>query len=227
MTERELRQKVVDKINSWMGLSQYDYSNQVILDTYNSHKPLARGYRIQRGDAWCATTVSAVAIACGLTEIMPTEVSCPEMVKLYQKHELSRWEENDAYVPDIGDIILYDWQDNGVGDNKGVPDHIGIVTKVDGTQITITEGNMGGKVGKRVIPLNGKFIRGYCLPNYAWMAGVDMDRWHKVEDIKSSYYRREVQRLIKNGVLAGKDGDLDLSEDMLRCILICERMLKK
>ena len=29
------------------------------------------------------------------------------------------WQENDAYVPSPGDAILYDWQDNGIGDNTG------------------------------------------------------------------------------------------------------------
>ena len=40
--------------------------------------------------------------------------------------------ENDSYVPKTGDIIFYDWADNGVGDNTGVPDHVGIVVTVSG-----------------------------------------------------------------------------------------------
>jgi len=27
---------------------------------------------------------------------------------------------------------MYDWQDSGIGDNTGNPDHVGIVTKVTG-----------------------------------------------------------------------------------------------
>lgn len=41
------------------------------------------------------------------------------MVRLYQ--ELGRWVEDDAYVPSPGDVIFYDWQDSGVGDNAGQP----------------------------------------------------------------------------------------------------------
>lgn len=243
MTEIELRQAVCDKINSWIGLNQSDKSNQVILDIYNAHKPLARGYAIKQGDAWCATTVSAVAIALGLTDIMPTEVSCPQMVALYLKHGISRWEEDDAYKPQKGDIVLYDWQDSGVGDNKGTPDHIGIITNVNGFLLTITEGNMGGKVGQRFLNVNGKYIRGYCLPNYAWKAkqltgseDEDMVRWETIDDIPASpqqnYYKKEVQRLIKEGVLAGKGTKngkpiIDMTEDMLRTILISERIAKK
>ena len=40
------------------------------------------------------------------------------------------WVENDAYTPSTGDMTLYDWDDNGVGDNTGSADHIGIVVSV-------------------------------------------------------------------------------------------------
>ena len=40
--------------------------------------------------------------------------------------------ENDAYVPSPGDYIFYDWQDSGVGDNKGSSDHVGVGEKVEG-----------------------------------------------------------------------------------------------
>ena len=57
----------------------------MIIDTYNSHKPLARGYAMKYTDAWCATFVSAVSIKCGLTDILPTECSCGEMIALFKK----------------------------------------------------------------------------------------------------------------------------------------------
>ena len=40
-----------------------------IIDLYNSHKPLARGYPVKYTDAWCSTFASAVAIQAGLTSI--------------------------------------------------------------------------------------------------------------------------------------------------------------
>lgn len=246
MTEHELRLTVKRQINSWLGLNQFDRSNQLILNIYNNHKPLARGYAIRQGDAWCATTVSAVAIALDLTDIMPTEVSCPQMISLYQMHKLSKWEENDAYKPNIGDIVLYDWQDSGIGDNTGVADHIGIVTDISGNSITVTEGNMSGRVGTRVLSVNGRYIRGYCLPNYAWKAAQiskhdnnggdeEMPRWETIDDIPESpqqgYYKAQVERLINSGALAGKGMKsgkviIDLTEDMLRSILINERITK-
>lgn len=233
MTEIELRQKVADKILSWMGLKTSDGSYLYILNLYNSHRPLARGYAIRPSDPWCATTVSAVAIALGITDIMPTEVSCPAMIALYQQHSLSRWEENDSYSPKIGDIIMYDWQDSESGDNKGVADHVGIVTSVAGETLTITEGNMGGAVAQRKIQRNAKFIRGYCLPNYAWKAAQNTPevaipgRWARLEDIPEGYYRDEAKRLMASGYLVGENGKIDLTKDMLRTILVCERMIKK
>lgn len=169
MTETQLRRKVVNQIKSWVGYNDADGSHKKIIDIYNSHKPLARGYKLQYTDAWCAGTVSAVAIACALTDIMPTEVGVGEMIKLYQR--LKRWEENDAYVPKLGDIIMYAWRDNGVGDCTVGDSHVGIVTDCDGKTITAAEGNIVANgvhlVGYRTILVNGRYIRGFGLPDYA------------------------------------------------------------
>lgn len=50
-----------------------------------------------------------------------------------------------------------------------------------------------------------------------------MDRWQTLEDVPQGYYRQQVQRLISEGVLAGTDGGLDLTVDMLRGIIMAER----
>lgn len=120
-------------------------------------------------DAWCATFVSAVAIKCGLTDILPTECSCGEMIALFKK--LDEWVENDAYVPKPGDVIFYDWQDSGSGDNTGWPDHVGIVESVSGSTITAIEGNKSDAVSRRTLQVNGKYIRGYSVPKYKEASG--------------------------------------------------------
>lgn len=165
MTEQELRSKVVAKAESYLGRKESNGGHEEIIDLYNSHKPLARGYKVLYTDEWCATFVSAVSIACGITSIMPTECSCSKMIELYQK--LGRWQESDAYTPKPGDVIMYDWEDDGRGDNTGMPNHVGIVTAVNGTSITVIEGNKGQAVAYRAMTVNGKYIRGYCLPDYA------------------------------------------------------------
>ena len=158
------RKVIVDKISSWLGCHEGDSTHKHIIDTYNAHKPLARGYKVKYTDAWCATTVSAAAIECGYTDIIPTECSCVRMIELFKQKGI--WVENDAYVPKAGDIIFYDWQDSGIGDNVGNADHVGIVEKCDGNIIVVIEGNKSDGVNKRSIQVNGKYIRGYGVPKY-------------------------------------------------------------
>lgn len=165
MTEQQLRNSVVSIMKSWLGYSEANGKFKTIINIYNAHKPLAQGYKVQYNDAWCATAVSAAFIRAGLTDIAPTECSCPRMVQLFKAK--GRWKEADNYVPKVGDIIMYDWGDRGYGDNTGTPDHVGIVASVSGTTITVIEGNKGEAVAYRNISVNGKYIRGYCLPDYA------------------------------------------------------------
>lgn len=156
--------KIVEQARSWLGCKESDGSHKKIIDVYNAHKPLARGYKVQYTDQWCATFVSAVAIACGYTDIIPTECGCGEMQKLLKK--LGSWVENDDHAPSPGDIIFYDWQDDGKGDNKGYPDHVGIVEQVTGRTISIIEGNYSDSVKRRYIAFDSKNIRGYGVPKY-------------------------------------------------------------
>lgn len=165
MTEKELRQMIVSRAKCWLGCNEHDGSHRQIIDLYNSHKPLARGYAVQYTDAWCSTFVSACVISAGLTDIIPTECGCGKHIALFQK--LGQWVENDAYVPSPGDILFYDWQDSGAGDNKGASDHVGIVERVDGDTITVIEGNYHDSVKRRTVKVNGKYIRGYGVPDYA------------------------------------------------------------
>lgn len=162
------RDKVVSQARGWLGKKEADGSHKEIIDVYNSHKPLARGYAVTYSDAWCAAFVSAVAIKCGVTDVLPTECSCGQMIALFRK--LGEWVENDAYIPSPGDVIFYDWQDSGSGDNTGWPDHVSIVEKVSGDTITVIEGNKNSAVGRRALQVNGKYIRGYGVPKYSGSA---------------------------------------------------------
>ena len=64
MTEQQVRELVVSTARAWLGKIERDGSHREIIDLYNAHKPLARGYAVKYTDAWCATFVSAVAIKC-------------------------------------------------------------------------------------------------------------------------------------------------------------------
>ena len=158
------REKIVAQARSWIGCKESDGSHKKIIDTYNSHSPKARGYTLKVTDPWCSGFASACAIACGATDIIPTEVGCQKHIELFQK--MGIWVEDDSYVPMPGDYIFYDFQDNGVGDNKGTSDHVGIVEKVVDGVITIIEGNYSNAVKRRTLKVNGKYIRGYGVPKY-------------------------------------------------------------
>lgn len=158
------RNSVVSIARSFIGRNEYDGSHKEIIDIYNNGRP--RGaYKMKYSDHWCATFVSAVAMKAGVTDILPVEVGCERMINLFKK--IGSWVENDGYTPSAGDVIFYDWDDSGVGDNTGFSDHVGIVEKVAGNNMTIIEGNMSDKVGRRHIKVNAKYIRGYGVPQYA------------------------------------------------------------
>ena len=156
--------KLVEQACKWLGRKESDGSHKEIVDIYNGHTPLARGYKVKYTDSWCAAFVSAAAIACGCTELIPTECSCGRMIQLMQEKGI--WEENDAYSPRPGDIIFYDWQDSGKGDNTGWPEHVGIVESTENGQITVIEGNLNNSVSRRKLAVNGRYIRGYGVPKY-------------------------------------------------------------
>lgn len=168
-TEQQLRQHVCDIINSWVGATKGSAKHLEILSIYNGHKPLARGYTMKVTDAYCACTVSATWIKAGITEFTGTEVGVEKFTNVAKK--LGIWVEDDTYVPKIGDACVYDWDDAAnyaTTDNKGAADHIGIVTVAGAKSFTVTEGNMsGGKVGKRTMQVNGRYIRGFIAPDYA------------------------------------------------------------
>ena len=176
MTELELRRSVVNVMRGWLGWSEANGKYRAIIDLYNSQRPLPRGYKLQYDDEWCAATVTAAGIQARLQNIIFGECSCSRMVSLYQ--QAGRWMEDDAYKPQIGDIVMYRWDDGAnyaATDNTSSPNHVGVVAEVNGRVMTIIEGNKGQKVATRSLFVNGRYIRGYCLPDYASMAETEDD----------------------------------------------------
>lgn len=158
------RKEFVAQMQSWVGLKESNGSHKKIIDIYNTIQPLPVGYKLKYTDAWCAGTVSAAAQVCNATDIVPCECSCPRMITLAQK--MGIWIEADNHVPAPGDIILYDWDDSGVGDNRGGSDHVGVVEKISGSTVTVIEGNYSNSVKRRSLEVNGRYIRGYIVPKF-------------------------------------------------------------
>ena len=224
MNEAELKESFVAAMRGWLGYSEANGKFKTIIDLYNTQKPLPRGYKVKYTDEWCATTVTAAGIQAGLQDIILGECSCNQMISLYKAK--GRWMEDDAYLPEPGDIIMYDWQDSGKSDNTGSADHVGVVEQVNGNTITIIEGNKGEAVARRTLKVNGRYIRGYCLPDFASKAESEdeMTYYKTVNDVPDSY-RESVQKLVDMGVLKGYgDGAINVSEDLCRTVTILDRL---
>lgn len=219
-SENEARQKIVDCAMEWIGCRELDGSHKTIIDMYNNYTPLPQGYKMKYTDSWCAAFVSAAAISAGHADIIPVECSCGRMQAAFQK--MGRWEENDAYVPDTGDVIFYDWQDSGIGDNKGWPDHVGIVVSSKDGNICAIEGNKDDAVGYRIISVNAKGIRGYGLPDYVskshvsspeasarselyWLSAADVWSQEEAEKAMQDFYKKYpgIPLILHKGPISG------------------------
>lgn len=164
------RNAVIKIMQSWYGAKKGGSVHKNIIDTYNNHKPLARGYKVTYTDNWCAATISAAYIKAGYADICPLECSCGQMIAKAQK--MGIWQENDNYVPKPADIIMYDWGDNGKGDCTGWPEHVGLVMSVNGKSIYVLEGNKNGGVFGRTVAIGGRYIQGYVTPKFTELAAV-------------------------------------------------------
>ncbi len=163
--EASRRAYFVAEAEKWLGCKESNGSHKPIIDIYNTHKPLPIGYEVKYTDEWCATFVSAVAIQCEMTDIIPKECGCQRQIDLFKG--LGRWEENDDYIPKPGDIIYYSSEGKNTKNNIGWSNHVGIVVKVEGDTIQTIEGNYSDRVRYREIKIGYNQIRGYGLPDYA------------------------------------------------------------
>ena len=163
------RAKIVAVAKSYIGACGGSSAHADILRYFNSVKP--DGYAAKKSDPWCAEFASACAIqAFGKStakKYFPLSAACVYIINKAKK--LNIWVESDKYIPEAGDWILYDWDDTGKGDNKGQPDHAGIVEYYKSGYIHVIEGNMGsgsGRCGRRKLRIDGLYIRGFVTPDY-------------------------------------------------------------
>ena len=159
MTKKELIDNVINVADDFIGCNEHDGSHRVIIDIYN-RLPLPRGYKVKYSDKWCATFISTVFYLAGMQDLVGKECGCEEFIKIFKQKEI--WIENKKIIPERGDIILYDW------DNNGHADHIGIVVSANNATATmeVIEGNNDDRVGYRSVPYGAGFIRGFARPKY-------------------------------------------------------------
>lgn len=155
---------VLNVLRGWIGYSESNGKFKEIIDKYNSHKPLARGYKLKYTDEWCDGTISAAAIVANAVDIIGAEVGCEKHIEIFKKKGI--WIEDGSVKPQVGDIILFNWDDSTQG-NDGLADHIGMVEQQYGNTIVCIEGNLNGAVGRRTINVSWGYIRGFARPKYA------------------------------------------------------------
>lgn len=214
---------VISVMQGWIGTDK-----RQIIDLYNSHKPLAQGYAVKYTDAWCDTTVSACFIKVNATDLIGgTECGVERHIQLFKKKGI--WNEDGNIIPNPGDIICYNW-DDPTQPNDGFADHIGIVEKIDGKNITVIEGNYNNAVQRRTIPAGWGYIRGYAQPKYEAEKQEEKNVSKTVIDV--SYYQGVINwEIVKpqiDGVIIrcgyGADETAQDDKQWSRNVTECERL---
>jgi cell wall-associated NlpC family hydrolase len=108
---------------------------------------------------WCACFVSWCADQCGYLEsgIIPRFSLCSDGADWFKKN--GQWQ-NKNYEPATGDIIFFDWG------NDGTIDHVGIVEKCENGIVYTVEGNSGDACKQKSYSVGSNLIYGYGVVAY-------------------------------------------------------------
>lgn len=127
--------------------------------------------------------------------------------------------------PKVGDQIFF-------LDSSGEPGHTGIVTAVEGGRVHTIEGNTSGETGvvdngggvwTKSYDLSYSKIYGYGRPDYDPEPEVAEEKRYQTLDEMPTYAKATIQKLMDKDYLMGKSTGLDLSEDMIRMLVINDR----
>lgn len=173
--------KIEDFAKQFIGVKQGSNKHKQIVNGYNGVKPLPRSYRVKYNDSWCATFVSYVALMCGVKNF-PYECSCYYMTQQAKKNKQV------VKVPKVGYLVMYDWK------NDGTINHVGIITKIDGDNLTVIEGNYSKQVKTRVI--NRKNVEIECFIKIEYDTPITEEKPVKTDLTK-----------VANDVIKGKYGN--------------------
>ena len=127
-------------------------------------QPYWSWYGFENRVDWCACFISWCANECGYLDagVIPRFASCFIGIQWFRERGL--WQDS-SYEPRPGDLIFFDWDDEGEGQD-GAADHVGIVEKVDGGIVYTVEGNSGNVCRERQYAIGHYEIYGYGTPLY-------------------------------------------------------------
>ncbi|MGF7018849.1 hypothetical protein M2145_002632 [Lachnospiraceae bacterium PF1-21] len=108
---------------------------------------------------WCACFVSWCAEQCGYIEAgsIPKFAYCPTGADWFKSH--GQWQDR-SYEPVAGDIIFFDWE------NDGTTDHVGLVEKVENGRVYTIEGNSDDACRQMNYTVGSSLIYGYGVVGY-------------------------------------------------------------
>ena len=143
-------------------LRYYHIGNNNIVEVAKSQVGTTSGskywtwYGFNKKVNWCAIFVSWCANESGMLDdsSVPKFSLCTDGENWYKKN--NRWKDK-SYVPMTGNIIFFDWQQDGH------TDHVGIVEKVENGKVFTVEGNSKDEVREKSYNLSSKSIYGYGI----------------------------------------------------------------
>lgn len=164
---------------------------------------------------WCMVYVQWVFDQAGVKLPVRT-ASCGTMMDAAKRAGI--WVTKD-FLP--GDVPIFNFP--GGADT----DHCGIIESVINTGVVTFEGNTGstndadgGQVQRRERDL--KCIVGAVRPVYESEEEEEVQRYNTVAECPS-WARETIQKLVDKKILNGNGAGLDLSEDMIRLLVILDR----
>ena len=148
-----------------LGQIFYDPDNtQLIVEVAASQignvggEPYWRWYGFTEHVEWCACFVSWCANKCGyLDTVIPKFAGCSTGVQWFKAR--NQWADR-SITPEPGMIIFFDW------DRDGVPDHTGIVEKIENGYVYTIEGNTSDRCRRQQYTVGNPNIFGYGTPAY-------------------------------------------------------------
>lgn len=154
---------ILNEARKYLGVTQGSPEHKMIVDTYNSVKPLPSGYQMTYFDDWCDAFISFLAIQTDSTDLIGRECGVQRHIDIFK--DLGIWTEDGTKTPKPGDIITFAWS-VASQPNDNWADHIGIVEEVTGDTITTIEGNSDASVRRNTYNIGDGYIRGYAQPSY-------------------------------------------------------------
>ncbi len=145
-----------------LGQIFYDPDNtQLIVEVAASQignvggEPYWRWYGFTEHVEWCACFVSWCANKCGyLDTVIPKFAGCSTGVQWFKAR--NQWADR-SITPEPGMIIFFDW------DRDGVPDHTGIVEKIENGYVYTIEGNTSDSCRRQQYTVGNPNIFGYGM----------------------------------------------------------------